>query len=215
MLLPALAKAKAKAIQAKCTNNLKQITLGVHMYADDNRDFYCAFEAWCALGGNTGKIDFHGGFTPVTRRPLNRYVPAKEAFFCPGDKGDALYPDLFNKNVRSTYEAWGNSYLSLWSVDTLRAQHVFGDSLSADPTRRSMKLSEVAKSPVNKLITGDWPWWPDRPKSHPMSAWHGSRGKYKFDVLFGDGHVQYFSFPLTATNWNYTGPPPDPNFTWW
>jgi prepilin-type N-terminal cleavage/methylation domain-containing protein len=40
MLLPALAKAKAKALQTQCMNNLKQVGLAYQMYADDNGD-YC------------------------------------------------------------------------------------------------------------------------------------------------------------------------------
>src|SRR5579862_1827025 len=39
LLLPALARAKAKAKQASCVNNLKQLALGIHMYADDNGDY--------------------------------------------------------------------------------------------------------------------------------------------------------------------------------
>ena len=39
MLLPALAKAKAKALQTQCLNNLKQVGLAFQMYADDNGDF--------------------------------------------------------------------------------------------------------------------------------------------------------------------------------
>ena len=39
MLLPALAKAKAKAYQTACLNNLKQQGLAFQMYADDNGDF--------------------------------------------------------------------------------------------------------------------------------------------------------------------------------
>jgi hypothetical protein len=40
MLLPALAKAKAKALQISCINNLKQITLFAQLYTDDNDDKY-------------------------------------------------------------------------------------------------------------------------------------------------------------------------------
>src|SRR6185369_1255714 len=36
MLLPALGRAKQKAMTVKCTSNLRQIAIGLHMYADDN-----------------------------------------------------------------------------------------------------------------------------------------------------------------------------------
>ena len=39
MLLPALAKAKAKAYQINCTSNLKQIGVAIEMYSLDNSDF--------------------------------------------------------------------------------------------------------------------------------------------------------------------------------
>ncbi len=38
MLLPVLAKAKSKGLQTQCLNNLKQIALGIQMYADDSFD---------------------------------------------------------------------------------------------------------------------------------------------------------------------------------
>jgi prepilin-type N-terminal cleavage/methylation domain-containing protein/prepilin-type processing-associated H-X9-DG protein len=39
LLLPALARAKAKALQTQCLNNLKQLGLGSQMYADDNAQY--------------------------------------------------------------------------------------------------------------------------------------------------------------------------------
>ena len=39
MLLPALAKAKDKAVRSQCHNNVKQIALAMHMYSADSQDF--------------------------------------------------------------------------------------------------------------------------------------------------------------------------------
>jgi len=39
MLLPALAKAKDKAVRAQCQNNVKQITLAMHLYVNESKDF--------------------------------------------------------------------------------------------------------------------------------------------------------------------------------
>ena len=42
MLLPALSKAREKARQTTCTNNLKQMSLYLFLYADDNDEYYPA-----------------------------------------------------------------------------------------------------------------------------------------------------------------------------
>jgi prepilin-type processing-associated H-X9-DG protein len=47
MLLPALAKAKAKAQGIQCMNNLKQLSLAARMYASDNKDHFPEASTWC------------------------------------------------------------------------------------------------------------------------------------------------------------------------
>src|SRR5215472_6401749 len=72
MLLPALAKAKAKAQAARCVNNLKQLGLANRMYADDNSDHF----AWANWGGTSvagwlymdeGDAGFPAGYPTLTQ----------------------------------------------------------------------------------------------------------------------------------------------------
>jgi len=48
MLLPALARAKTKAVRIKCTNNMRQLGLAIRMYADDNNEKFpdCTGAVW-------------------------------------------------------------------------------------------------------------------------------------------------------------------------
>src|SRR5262245_18117966 len=59
MLLPALARAKAKSHQVKCMSNQRQIGIAYHMYAEDSADFYPQQWGWGAGGGKKGtyKLD--------------------------------------------------------------------------------------------------------------------------------------------------------------
>jgi prepilin-type N-terminal cleavage/methylation domain-containing protein/prepilin-type processing-associated H-X9-DG protein len=50
MLLPALSKAKDKAMGVACLNNTKQIALGFTMYAGDNGDFFPSPPNWWMAG---------------------------------------------------------------------------------------------------------------------------------------------------------------------
>jgi prepilin-type N-terminal cleavage/methylation domain-containing protein/prepilin-type processing-associated H-X9-DG protein len=217
MLLPALGRAKVKAITVKCNSNHHQMAIGLHMYADDSRDLYPVYDNWGTMGGPTGRITLHGGFTLPDKRPMNKYVPAFEAWHCPGDKGDSLWKSEFPKGVKSCYAAWGNSYIAIWAVETLRIQHVTGDSGRLNsPEGKSMKSSEIARSSANKIIQGDWILWGDRDKTDPWSQWHNVKGQYKINILFGDGHTEFKSFPKEMYNWNYSSAPkPDPNYLWW
>lgn len=47
MLLPALAKAKGKALNVACMNNVRQLNLGLLMYAGDNGEAFPPADRWC------------------------------------------------------------------------------------------------------------------------------------------------------------------------
>lgn len=48
MLLPALSRAKSKALKAKCNSNIRQLGIAIRMYADDNKERFpdCAGAWW-------------------------------------------------------------------------------------------------------------------------------------------------------------------------
>ena len=104
----------------RCNSNLHQHALAFAMYTDDNEDYYPAYSRWGTLGGKKGEMTMHGGLVKPEKRPLNTYAPSFGVFHCPADKGDSLHTDKFPKKIRSCYDGWGNSYLTVWSVETLR-----------------------------------------------------------------------------------------------
>jgi len=53
MLLPALAKAKAKGQQISCLNNFKQLVLSTHLYADDNTQWWPPMQETLPAGYET------------------------------------------------------------------------------------------------------------------------------------------------------------------
>ena len=76
LLLPALARSKAKANNVKCISNQKQIGLAFMMYAGDNDEFYPSLTDWATSGGKKGSSNSYSGRTDPQRRPLNKYAPS-------------------------------------------------------------------------------------------------------------------------------------------
>ena len=193
LLLPALGRAKAKALQIKCVSNNKQVITAFIMYAGDNRDTYPLCQGWQDSGGQDGAYDV---FVAMTNRPLYRYQGNPQIFHCPADKGDLYRQEYIGDYVTTNcWNQYGNSYLMEWVHDGFRVRLVTGDVNSPPNTDagQSIKLSEIARSPSNKLVQGDWPWWADRDKNDPWSQWHNFRGQYRMNVLFGDGHTEFLA----------------------
>ncbi len=100
MLLPALAKAKQKAMTTKCLSNFKQVGLGMGMYTTDNSEKlpYAAFVTGGTsanysallqsyLGGNMARTEFSWSVVvaPVIQDTATRTAPWR-SFKCPADK---------------------------------------------------------------------------------------------------------------------------------
>jgi len=86
MLLPALAKAKAKGDRTKCLNNLKQISLFMQLYTDDYNDTFPWHRNQNDADNPAKAITNWWGTTIVT----NMGRGASNFFFCPSIKGKRL-----------------------------------------------------------------------------------------------------------------------------
>ena len=78
-----------------------------------------------------------------------------------------------------------------------------------------MKTSEIAISPVNKIILGDWIWHYNRGWLDPRSVWHNFKGKSLVNMLFGDGHAQGYRFPMKPESDPFWSAPANPTNQWW
>jgi prepilin-type N-terminal cleavage/methylation domain-containing protein/prepilin-type processing-associated H-X9-DG protein len=112
MLLPALSRAKQKASQTTCLNNLKQLALGMALYVGDNTDTYAGaasantygphLEDWIywRVGGYTPTIN--GVVMTLEKSPLVVLLGTStktNLFRCPMDRND---------NDRVTYAQAGD-----------------------------------------------------------------------------------------------------------
>ena len=95
MLLPALAKAKGKALGANCLNNQKQLLLGVHMYSDDHDDYMTypnwgvQTYGWAYNYSNRSVPKGESRFRPELGQ-LWPYVSNKGSFICVAEKAKDL-----------------------------------------------------------------------------------------------------------------------------
>jgi len=162
MLLPVLASAKDKALRTTCINNMKQMTLAIRMYADDNNDYL----AWCNWdGGNVLGSKAQAGWlytAPVpdiqaARWVTNltaayatglwyKYMPNPKAYLCPVDIKSPYYK--FRINKMSSYVMNGA---------------VCGYDAPAGNEYRSCKMAQIW-SPMDYLL-----WEPDENNNGPRN----------------------------------------------
>jgi hypothetical protein len=190
MLLPALARAKAKAQQTSCVNNLKQVGLALQLYTDDGRGFLpgpCWAGAQASYDQNSDNELMYYLATFMGFRPPNEDPQIVKTFVCPG---------YLQQNAISLSDMIGRtSYLLNVDVDPTPAQvQPFGyPAFNGGPEIAPLKLSSLASycsaaqtfaiTDVDKVNVPDpsVSWWGDLPYK-PV------HGKVRNELYF-DWHV--------------------------
>ncbi len=162
MLLPALGKAKERALTAQCTSNLRQVSYAMQMYGDDAEGY---------LPAAHGTVSWTNTAPVPWTRPLVDYYQTTNVLRCPSmsrfyDKSPFTY-FLGGRAIFVQTEAPGS--LKLGNITTASQYVLSGDSnwpfeaVDADPDNYSQDTLFAFKSPA-----------------HAGSV----------NVLFADGHVK-------------------------
>jgi len=161
MLLPALAQARAKARAISCTNNLKQLGLGVFMYTDDNKEIPVARD----MGASPNRL--------LWTDLLNTYANSAQSFLCPSRTSAKT---AFNTKVPTNY---GYNYCDLQTGSgTILHPSGFGVLFDwRDAT--CIKDKGVPTTCTSGCNPSEKGW---RASDAPV---HGTR----INVLYHDGHV--------------------------
>jgi prepilin-type N-terminal cleavage/methylation domain-containing protein/prepilin-type processing-associated H-X9-DG protein len=150
LLLPALAKAKAKASQTRCLSNIKQLDLGLLMYIQDNDDNFPGAASRNTFGYEPEDwIYWRIGpmYPPVTKSPIvaGTAVANSNLFRCPMDRDDS-------ERIAENNDSQGPYLYSytMTSIDSGGVNHGMTLVRSGTTVRR-FKLAQV-KNPVMKIV---------------------------------------------------------------
>jgi len=110
MLLPALAKAKAKAQTTSCLSNIKQLQLAHQMYLGDNEDYFLNNDVSGANGKDAGPNAWVQGNVQVYSAAYQSYIETGvlwnynksfDIYRCPSSKAYVRSLSLTVPHVRS------------------------------------------------------------------------------------------------------------------
>src|SRR6266699_1321185 len=115
LLLPALSRAKAQALNVACLNNLKQLQLCTHLYAMDHNDtlppnnFVYDVGSGGPSAGFSSNITWCPGVARYDTTPVNiqhgllfPYNRSVAIYHCPSDKSTVETPDGVQLSIRRT-----------------------------------------------------------------------------------------------------------------
>jgi prepilin-type N-terminal cleavage/methylation domain-containing protein len=173
LLLPALSSAKDKAHRTRCISNLRQIGLGMTLYADDANGLYPESDdkiPWGQTGSNAHK---HGWMEQIVSYTQNTNI-----YHCPSDRWSS--PFSYFNCVRAAYVALnGFGPVNSKAIRFPSAHVVSGDTRWDS----SFDVDADKDDYINNCVGG-------ADNGTPAKDWQvHSQGQ---DILFNDGHTQWY-----------------------
>jgi prepilin-type N-terminal cleavage/methylation domain-containing protein/prepilin-type processing-associated H-X9-DG protein len=229
MLLPALASAKDKARTAICLNNLKQLDVAWHLYAQDNHDVLVpnmdlgfliplpttdGALSWCPGNAryDTNTLNIEAGALFPSTKSIGIYR-------CPADSSTVETPDGLKLS-----QFRNRSYNMSQSVNGYRGSAMSSQMLSVLPFRTYSEIRQP--SPVQLFVFID-----EHPNTMRSAVFHGySAGILEFPVwwdmpsdrhnrgsclAFADGHAERWRWkrPKNARSFGSESALSDPDYS--
>ncbi len=171
LLLPALAKAKDKASQTLCLNNLKQLNLAMVLYASDNREKMPGADTVTLQRGT--RSDIWWWYKELDKSYAGIIGPSTNTdrvFQCPKDRGWKNHPPFETPHWQNPLLDFG-SYVFNGCDNDNNSNHLLNATLTS------------IKRPVRTVLMAEWP-------IHWSYSWHKNKlGAGNRDIQFKDALV--------------------------
>jgi len=207
LLLPALSSAKERALRVSCVSNLKQLGLGMHMYAGDNNEFilplhwprganpWRTYEVFRVTPGTGNVIE---GPWNLANLWITKIVPDPRIFYCGSGRKTSRN---WTYEYYSTTAPWPSSQADDDNVRT--GYNYFPQSSTKENAGRGLLLPVVWDSAGNNLPVKQNLVDPHRSISTDLlhninAAPHKDRSIGGLNALFADGHVKFQSARANA-----------------
>ncbi len=171
ILLPALSSARSSAKQAACVSNVKQLSLGIAVYADDNNGFMCY--TYVGPNGNFNwqqNLDSYvptnlpEGFKTNKSQLVPLAVSPTSAYRCPQPLATDMYDSTWGPVGKISYwmnayavcndsgynSAWTGKVLTITKVDNPAARIWLGEANGFSNGQGGRCTFE------NKFVADDW-----------------------------------------------------------
>lgn len=201
MLLPALARAKAKAMGIQCMNNVRQLGIAWIMYAQDNEEKLALNKP--NQSGNSGltttwvsgTLDMVNGpdnvdLTLIQQSFLFPYCKNVDAWHCPGDRSTSVNNGVARDRVRTISM---NCWLSEGRLSVSPGYRVYkktGDLTVPGPTQTWVFIDEREDSIDDGFFAVDMTGYPSAPRTINWANYPASYHGKSAGLSFADGHSE-------------------------
>jgi prepilin-type N-terminal cleavage/methylation domain-containing protein/prepilin-type processing-associated H-X9-DG protein len=187
MLLPALSSAKQRAWTIACNSNLRQVELGMKMFADENGELYPESGTRIMWGTNDIPTDQGGSGQRGWMEQIFQYVGNTNVYHCPGNvqlpfQNQSAF-NYFN-GCRAAY-VFANGFAPVKNTQILypSAYVLSGDTID---NNQYFSIYDCDKDDyVQDCIGGET----DVPEDSQVEWQAHSKGQ---NVLFADGHTKWY-----------------------